>query len=128
LLAYISDESGRNEIYIVPYPAMNGKWQVSTGGADSPPIWSPTGKEMFFAEGGSLMKVDVNRIPNVTFSRPESVCPTPPLLFGLYDISRDGKRFLITVSAEESNQDLNQLNVIVGWFTELTQKLASIQK
>ncbi len=125
LLAYLSGESGRNEVYVVPYPAMNGKWQISTGGTSSAPIWSPTGNELFFVEKGNLMKVDVKRTPNLTFSRPQRVCAMPGSLFGVYDITRDGKRFLINLSAEENDTTITQMNVVVGWFDELKHKFAT---
>jgi len=128
LLALLSDESGRNEVHVVPFPGMNGRWQISTGGASSAPIWGPRGNELFYAEKGNLMKVDVSGAPHVIFSRPQMVCPLPSSLFGLYDITTDGRKFLITVSAEENAVALTQLNVVVGWFTELKQKLATLNK
>jgi serine/threonine-protein kinase len=128
MLAYLSDQSGRNELYVVPFPKMDGKWQISTGGASSPGIWSPDGSELFFAERGYLMKVDVTKGPGIVFSRPIRVCDLPPSLFGLYDVTADGKKFLITVSAEGNTAGLTQLNVIVGWFGELQQKFASLRE
>lgn len=128
LLAYLSDESGRNEVFVVPFPKMNGRWQVSTGGVTSAPIWGPQGKELFYTERGNLMKVDITGEPNITFSRSQKVCTMPLSLFGLHDISRDGTKFLITVSAEENSVQLTQLNVVVGWFSELRQKFASLKK
>jgi len=128
LLAYLSNESGRNEVYVVPYPRMNGKWQISTAGVSSEPIWNSSGNELFYAEQGTLMKVDVAAAPNITFSHPTKVCTLPSSLFAIYDIDRNGKQFLITVSAEENNLALTQLNVVVGWFDELERKFASVQK
>jgi Tol biopolymer transport system component len=124
LLAYLSDESGRNEIYVVPYPSMDGKWQISTGGADSPAIWNPEGKELFFTEEGRLMKVDVMTAPHLTFSRPQMVCPLPSTLYSVYDITADGRRFLIATADETPDRTLS-LNVIVGWFAELEKKVPS---
>jgi Tol biopolymer transport system component len=125
LLAYLSDESGRPEVFVVPYPSLAGKWQISTGGADSPPIWSPSGNELFFAEEGILMKVDVTRGSNVTFSKAQKVCLMPSRIFSIYDIARDGKRFLVTVAADPDAEAV-KLNVIVGWFTELKKKFAGL--
>jgi serine/threonine-protein kinase len=127
LLAFLSDESGRNEVYVIPYPRLSGKWQISTDGAGSAPVWNPRGNELFYAQQGALMKVNVSGAPNVVFSRPEKICDLPPAIFGFHDIARDGSRFLITVSAEENSIRLTQLNVVVGWFTELRQKFAALQ-
>jgi len=128
LLAYLSDESGRNEIYVVPFPGLKGKWQISSEGASAAPIWSPDGSELFYAEMGFLVKVDVYRDPAITFSRPQRVCALPPSLFGLYDISRDGKRFLVTVTPQSRVESLTQLNVIVRWFDELDLKFSSLKQ
>ena len=51
-LAYSSDESGRREIYVQPYPGPGGKWQISAGGGQEP-VWNPNGLELFTAAGGS---------------------------------------------------------------------------
>jgi TolB protein len=128
LLAFLSDESGRNEAYVVPFPGMKGKWQISTGGTSSAPIWSPRGNELFYTEQGSLMKVDVTGAPTITFSRPQRVCSLPPSLFGFYDIARDGNKFLVTVAPAEDPVSLTQLNLVVGWFTELRQKFTALKK
>jgi serine/threonine protein kinase len=121
LLAFISEESGRDEVYVTRYPEMNGKWQVSTGGVDFAPIWNPNGKELFFAENGSLMKVDVTMEPSIGFSPPQKMLALPELLAAFHDISRDGEKFLITV-AEKSNVKANELTIVLGWFGELRQK------
>ena len=56
-MAYTSDETGQNEIYVRPFPEVNeGKWQVSTGGGDSP-LWSPDGRELFYRSGDTVMVV-----------------------------------------------------------------------
>jgi len=127
LLAYISDESGRNEVYVVRYPQMKGKWQISTGGIDYAPIWDPGGKELFFAENGTLMKVDVSQEPNVTFSTPQKICSLPDSLAGFHDVTRDGNKFLVTVS-ENANVKATELTMVLGWFTELGQKFSALKK
>ena len=127
LLAYLSDESGRNEVYVVPYPGLNGKWQVSSGGATSPATWDAEGKELFFTEQGNLMRVDVTREPSVTFSPPKKVCSLPPSFYSLNAVTNDGRRFLVVLAARE-DVDATHLNVVVGWFSELRKKFASLQK
>ena len=49
-IAYASNESGRREIYVQPYPGPGGKWQVSATGGDEP-VWARNGRELFFATG-----------------------------------------------------------------------------
>ena len=121
LLAYISDESGRNEVCVVRYPEMNGKWQVSNGGVDFAPIWDPKGKALYYAQSGSLLKVDVSQQPTISFSTPQNVLTIPESVISVQDISRDGKTFLVT-TGEEKTPDATQLTVVLGWFTELRRK------
>ena len=59
-LAYVSDESGRYEIYVQPYPGPGGKWQISTEGGTEP-VWNPNGRELFYRSGNKMMAVDVRR-------------------------------------------------------------------
>src|SRR3989304_5530797 len=58
-LAYTSEESGRREIYVQPYPGPGGKWQISTDGGQEP-VWNPKGGELFYRSGGQLMAVEID--------------------------------------------------------------------
>ena len=100
-VAYASDESGSWEIYVTTFPDAAGKWQVSRGGGTEP-RWRGDGKELFYlASGGMLTSVPVSTIG--TFS---SGTPVPLFQFRgrapvsstdafSYDVSKDGKRFLV---------------------------------
>lgn len=92
LLAYLSDESGRNEVCVVRYPQMNGKWQVSNGGVDFAPIWDPQARALYYAQGRSFLKVDVSQQPAITFSTPQKLLTIPESVISVQDISRDGKK------------------------------------
>ena len=61
-LAYISDESGRYEIYVQPYPGPGGKWQISTEGGTEP-VWNRNGRELFYRSGDKMMAVDIATQP-----------------------------------------------------------------
>lgn len=63
-MAYQSNESGRNEVYVRSFPDVKkgGKWQVSVNGGDSP-LWSPNKQELFYRSGDSHMVVDVETEP-----------------------------------------------------------------
>ncbi len=121
LLAYISDESGRNEVCVAPYPQMNGKWQISNGGIDYAPIWDPSGKALYYSQAGTLLKVDVSQEPTISFSPPQKIITLPASVISIHDVSSDGKKFLVT-SAEETTTNATQLTVVLGWFSELRQK------
>ncbi|GMR24389.1 MAG: hypothetical protein BMS9Abin37_2926 [Acidobacteriota bacterium] len=55
-VAYRSDETGRDEVYVVPYPGPGGKWQISTDGG-AQPMWAPSGGELFYSSGDRMMVV-----------------------------------------------------------------------
>lgn len=96
-IVYTSNESGKFEIYVQPFPGPGGKWQVSTAGGTSP-AWRRDGKELFYLEpDGKLMAAPV-RI-GAAF---ESETPTPLFTSPVindpdrhYDVSADGRHFVI---------------------------------
>jgi WD40 repeat protein len=118
LVAYISDESGQNELYITTFPEGKGKWKVSSGGA-SYPRWSGNGKEVFF----NNLNDDFFSCP-LTFKGSEIEVGTPQRLFhasmpGIgvpYDVSADGQRFLVNLAEEEGAAPLF---LVVNWPAEL---------
>jgi Tol biopolymer transport system component len=118
-VAYQSNESGRFEIYVQPFPGPGGKWQVSTaGGID--PRWRADGKELFFvAPDTTLMAVSV-QASGSTFEpgTPMTLFQTRMVVGGIanlyhqYAVSRDG-RFLVNVRADESTA--TPLTLILNW-------------
>ena len=129
-IAYASDESGRYEIYVRPYPGPGGKWQISTAGGMEP-VWNPKGRELFYRNGNEMMAVDV--ITEGTFSagKPkmlfEGSYVRTPRSFPDYDVSPDGQRFLM-LKANEQSQAPAQINVVLNWFEELKQKVPAGNK
>jgi dipeptidyl aminopeptidase/acylaminoacyl peptidase len=117
-VVYTSNENGRNEVYVVPYPGPGGKWQVSNEGG-SQPRWAANGRELFYRNGGKLMAVDVESGAGF---RPG----TPKVLFdkvGMYDVSRDGKRFLMTRPAGSAEKGPPpEIHVVLNWFEELRRR------
>jgi len=117
-LAYVSDESGRDEIYVQPYPGPGGKWPISSEGGIEP-HWSADGRELFYRLGDKMMVVEVQSEPAFTSGRPQLVFEGPYVLgtsVANYDISPDGQRFLM-IKEEGGQQD--QINVVLNWFEEL---------
>ena len=111
-VAYSSDESGRYEVYVQDYPSGANRVLVSTGGGFQP-RWSRDGRELFFVTGDAIVGVDV---------RPDGTVGTPRRLvdrtnyfikFESYDVSPDGKRFIMIRRDEGSVP--RQLNVILNW-------------
>ena len=120
-LAYVSDDSGRPEVYLKSYPGPGGRWPVSAEGG-SEPIWSADGRELFYRNGDRMMIAAVQTKPTVVIGKPQ------PLFQGSYfqqqigsggnyDVSPDGKRFVMIRRDEESTS--TQINVVLNWFEEL---------
>lgn len=114
-IAYASDESGRQEIYVQPYPAPGAKWQVSRDGGRQP-LWRRDGKELYWLDGdGTLMAAEVS-VGSVFRSG------TPQALFetGItsanerFEVSGDGKRFLVPVLTEDPRR-AHPLTVVQNW-------------
>jgi len=126
-LAYYSNESGRSEIYVQPYPGPGGKWQISTeGGKD--PLWNRNGRELFYRSGNKMMAVEITTQPSFSAGTPkilfdgqyQSVNQSSPN----YDVSADGQRFLMLKPIEQAAQ----INVVLNWFEELKQKVPNGKK
>jgi Tol biopolymer transport system component len=117
-VAYQSNESGRNEIYVSPFPGPGGKFQVSSDGGTQP-RWNRNGRELFFRSGAKMMAADTELTP--TFR-----AGTPKMLFEKvssdYDVHPDGKRFLMLKPAATTD-DNSELHIILNWFEDLRKKV-----
>jgi dipeptidyl aminopeptidase/acylaminoacyl peptidase len=121
-LAYVSDESGRNDVYVQPFPGPGAKWLVSTdGGID--PVWSKDGRELFFRHGDELMAVSVATAREFSAGRPRRLFETR---FDAgdngpnYDVSPDGKWFVMPRS--DSGPESAELHLVLNWFGEVTAR------
>ena len=116
-MAYVSDESGRAEIYIRPFPVEGGKWQVSTEGGTLP-RWNPNGRELFYRQGDKLMAVDVRTESELTLGRPRELFERFSPFGGEYDVDNDGKRFVMA-DTSVSRKAPTQLILVQNWAEEL---------
>jgi len=121
-ISYVSDESGRYEIYIQPYPGPGGKRQVSTEGGTEP-MWNPNGRELFYRSADKMMAVEVTTQPSFAAGKPRMLFegryePTA-LTNPNYAVSPDGERFLMLKSAEQAEEAPTQINVVLNWTEEL---------
>ena len=92
-LAFVSDESGRAEVYIAPHPGPGGKRPVSTEGGMSP-IWNPRGGELFYRNGDELMAVDVGTDGGLRLGKPRLLFERASLL-PAFDVTPNGERFVM---------------------------------
>jgi Tol biopolymer transport system component len=130
-LAYVSNESGTNEVYVRPFPDIDkGKWPVSTDSGDSP-LWSPEGRQLFYRSGDSFMSVEIDTESAFSLGKPtvlfKGIYASYPGMnqYALWDIHPDGKRFLMmkpTASTGEvpaAAAPQLKINVVLNWLEEL---------
>ncbi len=127
-IAYASNESGRFEIYVRPFPAMSTKLPISTSGGESP-RWSASGRQLFYrdAVNNQLMAVDVETAQDFHAGRPRPLFPlystgasTNTGLYKGWDVTADGKRFLV-INAPGAETGV-KLQAVVNWFEELRRR------
>jgi Tol biopolymer transport system component len=125
-LAYSSDESGRREIYVQPYPGPGGKRQISAEGGQEP-VWNPNGRELFYRSGKKIMAVDVDAKSGFSAGKPRMLFEGTylPTAVGapFYDVGPDGQRFLMLKPVESLTSAPTQINVVLNWFEELKRKV-----
>jgi dipeptidyl aminopeptidase/acylaminoacyl peptidase len=125
-LVYVSNESGRYEIYVQPYPGPGGKWQISTEGGTEP-AWNPNGRELFYRSGNKMMAVDIATQPGFAAGTPrmlfEGQYQPSPVVVANYDVSPDGQRFLMLKPSEQAQAAPTQINVVLNWFEELNRRV-----
>lgn len=125
-LAYTSDESGRAEVYVVSFPALDRKAQMSVDGGTEA-IWARDGRRLYYRRGASILSVDVADGPEPVAGAPQRCVEGPYLpgaMTGLpnYDVTADGAFLMIRQEASQTRPD--QLAVVVNWFADLRRRLA----
>ena len=131
-LAYTSDESGRNEIFVRPFPqTAEGRWQVSTAGG-SAARWAHGGRELLFEDPtGELMTVTVTPGPTFAAGEPRRLFPNtlarvPSAIVPYYDLTPDDRRLvMVRLAAVNQAPGAGQVVVVDNWFTELFAKMRS---
>ncbi len=123
-IAYSSNESGRPEIYVQPFPGLGAKLLISTDGGGEP-HWSPDGHELYYRKSGKMMGVALTfgssisaGTPRVLFEGNYQVSDTG---IGGYDVGRDG-RFLM-VEPTSPPRPATQITVVLNWFDEIQSRI-----
>jgi eukaryotic-like serine/threonine-protein kinase len=124
-VAYASNETGKWEIYVTSFPEARGKWQVSTGGGEQP-RWRGDGKELFYlSSDGTMMAVPVTTGANFDAGTPVALFQTTPRqpiprydLF-VYDVTRDGQRFLILTQLKQA--ETAPMSIVLNWAAKLNK-------
>ena len=131
-IAYTSDESGQQEVYVRPFPATEGgRWLVSLGGGLEP-VWSRDGRELFYLSP-TLQMMSARIAPGAAFgvtSRTPLFDANPAMVYDIYHtsyaVAGDGRSFLLLAAPAlvTAQAPTSQLILVEHWFTELQQRVA----
>jgi serine/threonine-protein kinase len=123
-VAYVSDESGREEVYVRSYAGPPGRWLISSEGGREP-VWSRDGRELFYRHGSRLMTVAVTLEPTLTAGQPQELFAGSYALYigggNSYDATPDGQRFVMVQGGSASTS--YPLRIVVNWLEELEEKM-----
>ena len=137
-LSYVSDETGRFELYVIPFQARQprldhrslggGGWKVSQGGAREA-MWSKDGRELFYRDGNRMMAVKVSATGTFSAGRPEILFEHEYFQAGgpgimNYDVAPDGQRFLMLKRADNSGA---RLTVVQGLTQLIRQHMPPVR-
>jgi Tol biopolymer transport system component len=114
-IAYVSDETGRDEIYVRPFPAGTRKWPISTNGGRQV-RWRRDGRELFYTNDGELFGVSVPSGPDFRPGVPVPLFSNPAFQLAAseanYDVAPDGQRLLVP----ERLGGTRKLHFVQNWF------------
>lgn len=118
-LAYQSNRSGDNEVYVADFPAMISSTQISTDGG-AVPVWARDGRQLYYRRG-PVMAVDTVGIAWIGVANPRRVADAPRMgpVIG-FDVMPDGR---VLVVDGQNNGGVAELRVVLNWFNELREKV-----
>jgi serine/threonine-protein kinase len=128
-LAYTSNESGFNEVYVRPFPdAQGARWQISNGGG-SEPRWARNGREVFYLDGESrLNAVAVHAAPTFAAAGRTSLFDASNFVIAgfhqSYDVTPDGRAFLFVSPRRAGAQGAEQIVWVDRWFNDVAARQA----
>jgi eukaryotic-like serine/threonine-protein kinase len=124
-LAYISDESGRFEIYIRSFPDGAGKWQASVNGGMQP-RWRSDGRELYYVEASTLMAVAVSTGQGLTLGLPQKLFESTDLRSAKappsYDVSANGQKFVTIAPVEGGKTEPPKIHIVENWYEEFRDR------
>jgi len=124
-LAYTSNESGRNEVYVRPFPGAGGRWTISTDGGTEP-VWASDGRALLYRSGSALVRVAVGTSRDFTVGRRDTLVRetlrenyAANYFHAMYDVSPDGRRFAFIKSGVETAE----LVAVLHFDTEVRRRM-----
>jgi len=121
--AFVTDESGRAEVYVQPYPGPAPKISISNNGGVQP-VWAKDGRQLFYRESDALVSVVVQLDPfrigarQKLFDLPGAIYGSDPFMAD-YDVAADG-RFLAVRREGDASEEIH---VVLNWSEELHRAL-----
>src|SRR5881296_733818 len=119
-VAYASNESGRLEVYVRPFPGPGGRWQVSLDGGTEP-VWARSGRELFYRNGTKLMVAAIALQPTFAVGARRTLFEGNYVndpVYRSYDVTRDGQAFVMVRSPKPSADFI----VVLNWFDQLREQ------
>jgi serine/threonine-protein kinase len=124
-MAYVSDETGRLEVYVRPFPGPGGKWLISQEGG-SEPLWTRNGKQLYYRslDHKEVWAVDVQTGAGFFASKPRRLLQLTEAMgvavpMRAWDVSPDGQRFLMVKLEDGKPTPVTELVLIVNWAEDL---------
>ena len=121
-MVYVSNDTGRNEVYVRQFPGPGGKWQISSEGGTEP-LWSRNGRQLFYRHGRQILLCDVQVGTGFSAGKPRLVLDQPgywdSMPIRCWDLSPEGLRFVMVKLGERKPQPLTEMVLVQNWFEEL---------
>jgi len=124
-LAYVSDETGRDDVFVTSYPEPGGRVQISVAGATSP-AWSPDSKELHYFERDGLVAAQIATEPTLRVVDCETLFRGSLSQYRWqrqYDVHPDGDKFVMLESPSG-----REVEIVVNWYTELQRLLPTTER
>lgn len=121
-IAYMSVQSGAPHVYVTPFPGPGARHLVSTGSGGITPLWMPDGKRIVYVTGTQLIEATLTLEPVFAVTSRRVLNDSPiatQLVHANYDVSRDGKRFLLL----RRTRDVSEVVVVHNWKHELRARM-----
>jgi serine/threonine-protein kinase len=126
-IAYVSLESGREEVYVRPFPQVDrARWQISPAGGTSP-VWGHSGRELFYlAPGDTLVAASVTGSADFQVTGRQPLFSTRPFVFQpwhqAFGVRPGDRTFVMLQRTSAAGPETRRLTVVLNWFTEVSAK------
>ena len=126
-IAYASNASGRQEIYVRPYPIVQGTERRVSEGGGAGPVWARDGSSLYYRGLTSMMVAPTQLRPGFLPGRSRALFALASFRFSgnasAFDIHPDGKRFVMVTTGDAPPPLRDQINVVFNWFDDLRRRV-----